>query len=247
MGDVKEQILLFLTKCDELKSCKFIMATTKIKDVLKCIVNCPDLYGLFDAVTKEFNYPLMKQKCLVSSDDGYVIKSYVALPRQLHERLAFIFCLLVEFDRDNINFNDFLARYFTEDGSYSASYRSFCNGIIKPLEEAVLQAFEGKVQLPSKDVNLTLKKNSMKSQLLSVLNLAIGEEIRHIESCNLAEEDVAGGKKILSELLNAIKEEKSGYIDAIMCGYNYFVLYNRCVSDGVASLMQTISAYEDTL
>ncbi len=247
MADTKEQILSFLTKCDELKKCKFIMATTKIKDVLKCIVNCPDLYRLFSSVTKQFNYPAMKQKCLVISDDGYSAKCYITLPRPLHERLAFLFCLLVEFDKDSINLNDFLARYFTEDGSYVASYRAFCDGIIKPLEEGVLQAFEDKVRLPSPDVKLALKKNSMKSELLSVLSLAITEEIQHIESCHLAEEDLEGGKKILTELLTAIKEENVGYINAIACGYNYFVLYNRCVSEGVATLLQTIAAYVNTL
>lgn len=247
MSDAKEQILLFLTKCDDLKKCKFIMATTKLKDVLKCIVNCPELYGLFSAVTKEFNYPAMKQRCLVTSDDGYISKSHITLPRSLHDRLAFLFCLLVDFDRDSINLNDFLARYFTEDGSYAASYRAFCDGIIKPLEEAVVQAFEGRVQLPSPDVKLALKKNAMKSELIAVLNLAIKEEIQHIESCHLAEEDLQGGKKILTELLKAIMEENVGYIDAIVCGYNYFVLHNRCVSEGVATLMTTIEAYENAL
>lgn len=247
MGDAKEQILMFLTKCDELKKSKFIMATTKLKDVLKCIVNCPELYNLFSTVTKDFNYPAMKQRCLVASDDGYLAKYYITLPRSLYDRLAFLFCLLVEFDQGSINLNDFLARYFTEDGSYAASYRAFCDGIIKPLEESVMQAFEGKVKLPSPDVKLALKKNAMKSELIAVLNLAIKEEIQHIESCHLAEEDLAGGKKILTELLNAIMEENIGYIDAIVCGYNYFVLYNRCVSEGVATLMQTIEAYENTL
>lgn len=247
MDDAKEQILLFLTKCDELKKCKFIMATTKLKDVLKCIVNCPELYGLFSAVTKQFNYPAMKQRCLLTSDDGYLSKSRISLPRSLHDRLAFLFCLLVDFDRDIINLNDFLARYFTEDGSYAASYRAFCDGIVKPLEEAVVQAFEGRVQLPSPDVKLALKKNAMKSELIGVLNLAITEEIKHIESCHLAEEDLHGGKKILTELLKAIMEENVGYIDAIVCGYNYFVLHNRCVSEGVATLMTTIEAYENTL
>ena len=33
-------------------------------------------------------------------------------------------------------------------------------------------------------------------------------------------------------------------IDAVICGYNYFILYNRCVSDEVASLIEFISEYE---
>ena len=108
MTDTKEQILSFLEKCEELKSCKFIMATTKIKDLLKCIVNCPELYRLFETVTRKFDYPAAKEQCLISVDDGVLPQSYVMLPQTVGARLAFIFCLLVEFDKNTLNFNDFL-------------------------------------------------------------------------------------------------------------------------------------------
>ncbi len=103
------------------------MATTKIKDLLKCIVNSPELYRLFDTVTKDYDYLSAKSKCLVRSGDGFSGKNYVVLPKTVGQRLAFIFCLLVEFDRDTLNFNDFLQIYFSEDGSYISSYRAFCN------------------------------------------------------------------------------------------------------------------------
>ena len=93
MTDTKEQIKSFLDKCEELKSCKFIMATTKIKDLLKCIVNCPELYRLFEAVTKDFNYISAKSRCLVTVNDGVFTRSYVVLPDTVGQRLAFIFCL----------------------------------------------------------------------------------------------------------------------------------------------------------
>ena len=64
--NIREQVLSFLDCCDEIFKCKFIMATTKIKDILKCIVNCPELYRLFEAVTQNFNYPEVKPQCLCS-------------------------------------------------------------------------------------------------------------------------------------------------------------------------------------
>ena len=112
------------------------MATTKIKDLLKCIVNCPELYRLFETVTKNFDYPAAKSECLVSVNDGVLPTDCVVLPETVGRRLAFIFCLLVEFDKDTVNFNDFLRLYFPEDGSYFASYRAFCNIIIKGFRNA---------------------------------------------------------------------------------------------------------------
>ena len=36
-------------------------------------------------------------------------------------------------------------------------------------------------------------------------------------------------------------------IDALICGYNYFILYNKCVSDGVAPLIESLVEFEQAL
>ena len=239
MKDTKEQIAEFFESCEELKKCKFIMATTKIKDLLKCIVNCPDLYRLFEAVTKNFNYPVVKAQCLVTENDGPFARSYVTLPQTVGERLAFIFCLLVEFDKDTINFNDFLRRFYPEDGSYFASYHAFCNSIIKSLQDAVAQVFKEELSAPVPEV-----ANPVKAQLLSALNLGISEEMQFISQSSISEDDKEGGLKILAELFKAVRAENEELIDALLCGYNYFLLYHRCVSDSLKALIETVGEYE---
>lgn len=223
------------------------MATTKIKDLLKCIVNCPDLYRMFEAVTRNFNYPAVKAQCLIAVNDGVFERNYVKLPQTVGERLAFIFCLFVEFDRDSINFNDFLQRYFPEDGSYFASYHAFCNTIIKALQDAVAQVFSEELNQQTESEPVQNRSNALKAELMSVLNLAISEEMQSIMQSSITEEDKEGGVKILSQLFAAVKAENKELIDALICGYNYFVLYHRCVSDGVRALIETIGAYEQTL
>ena len=184
MPNTKEQVLSFLEKCEELKNCKFIMATTKIKDLLKCIVNCPELYRLFETVTKNFDYPAAKSECLVSVNDGVLPTDCVVLPETVGRRLAFIFCLLVEFDKDTVNFNDFLRLYFPEDGSYFASYRAFCNIIIKGLQECVLQVFKDELDaVPSSE------PNSDKAEILSALEMSISQEMYFIADYAMPAED----------------------------------------------------------
>ncbi|MDE6505421.1 MAG: hypothetical protein K2L42_06085 [Clostridia bacterium] len=242
MADVKEQIFSFVDKCEELKSCKFIMATTKIKDILKCIVNCPELYRLFEAVTKDFDYPEVKSQCLVTYDDGVLPQNFVVLPKTLGQRLAFIFCLLVEFDKGAINFNDFLRRYFPEDGSYFASYRAFCDLVIKSLQDCVLQVF--KEQLAEYD---NYEPNVQTAELISALDLAIAQEIEFVANYALGQADKENGIKILTALAGAVKEKKEELIDALICGYNYFALHFGCVSDGITELIQLLEAYEKNL
>lgn len=243
MSSTKEQVLSFLDKCEELKKCKFIMATTKIKDLLKCVVNCPDLYRLFEAVTKDFNYLSAKSQCLVTVNDGVFTRSYVVLPQTVGQRLAFIFCLFVEFDKDNINLNDFLRQYFPEDGSYFASYQAFCNTIVKGLQDCVSQVFREELSLPSPADGTGIKTG----ELVSALGVAFSQEAKFLADSNVIEEDKQNGFKILNALSKSVKEGNVEFIDALVCGYTYFVLNNNCVSDAIAELIELIEAYEKTL
>lgn len=242
MMSTKEQVLSFLQKCDELKSCKFIMATSKIKDLLKCIVNCPELYRLFETVTRDFDYTAERKACLVNTDDGIMKRSYIALPRTLGDRLAFIFCLLVEIDRETINFNDFLRQYFAEDGSYFACYEAFCNKIIKSLQEAISQVFEEELQsMPDG------KPNVEAAELISALELAFAKEMQFVSQSAIPDDDKENGVKILSSLLKAVKERREELVESLLCGYNYFVLQLGCVSDGIAELIQLIEVYQKSV
>ncbi len=235
MNSTKEQITSFLDKCDELKSCKFIMATTKIKDLLKSIVNCCELYKLFEAVTKDFNYLAVKSQCLVSLNDGLLQRNYVILPKTVGQRLAFIFCLLVEFDRETINFNDFLMRYYPEDGSFFASYQAFGNSIIKSLKDCVEHAF--------KDL-LAESKEKQNVSPVAALGLVVAQEMKYIASSSILEEDKENGLKILSALFESVKARDEEKCDALLCGYNYFVLHNNCVSDSISELIKLVEACE---
>ena len=244
MKSTKEQVLEFLGKCDEITNCKFIMASTKIKDLLKCIVNSPELYGLFDKVTQNFNYPEQKAKCLINGSGAF--PGRVILPQTVGQRLAFIFCLLVEFDRDTINLNDFLQMYFLEDGSYFGSYKAFCDTIIVGLADLIKQIFKDQLEAVEPVVENNSVKNSEKLKLFSAIALAVDSEREYI--LNTAPKDeVEGALKMLDALVFAVKQENEELIDALICGYNYFVLYNKCVSDNVAPLIELIAEFEELL
>ena len=245
MQSTKEQIESFLFKCEEIKNCKFIVAPTKISDLLKCIVNCRELYGLFDAVTNNFDYPTVKSNCLVTISDSVYERSYVTLPQKPADMLAFIFCLLVEFDNNTIGFNDFLRKYFPEDGSYAASYRAFCTVIIKNLQETVMQVFES--VLVEENSEAPVQPDAKKAQLMSVADILISEEIDYITKCALPDEDKEGGLKILYQLLASIRAYDKNLIEALACGYNYFILYNKCISENVAQLFAFIVEFEESL
>lgn len=244
MSDTKEQILSFIDACNELKKCKFIMAPVKIKDILKCIVNSPDLYNLFNLATKDFNYLQERSNYLVTINDGLFTRSFVVMPQDFNKILAFSFCLLVEFDNNTLDFNEFLRRYFPEDGSYFSSFHAFCNTIIKAMQEAVLQIFRDDLEKPAFAQKDLSENRAERTSLLTAIDLAISEEKQFISTNEkIPEGDKEGAFSILTQLYEAVKNENRSLITALVCGYNYFVLYYDCLSDGVASLVRQIAEY----
>jgi hypothetical protein len=253
MQSVNKQISDFLDRCNELKNCKFIMATTKIKDLLKSIVNSSELYELFNTVTSNFDYLEAKRKCFVEASDGFGNTSYIILPETVGDRLAFIFCLLVEFDRDTINFNWFLQHYFSEDGSYYASYHAFCDTVISSLEQIIKEIFEKELadtQSEQPTINqesAQVQPNASLANYLSRINLLIAQEKQFILESSIPEDDKQAGYNILTEIMTAVKSGNVELINALVCGYNYYILYNNSISQSIQPLFETIRLYEEEL
>ncbi len=237
METVKAQITDFLTKCEELRNCKFIMATTKIKDLLKAIVNSSELYELFNTVASGFDYPAVKQRCFKEGN-----RCRVVLPDTVGERLAFIFCLLVEFDRNDINFNAFLQKYYPKDGSFYSSYHLFCDEVIGGLESIICDVFakeleeEDRPQITARAFRPALKAPAG-SNLASIL---ISAECEAVAAAPIAEDDKEAARAILNSLAEAVENGDYQLIKSLTCGYNYFMLYTNFVSDSVAELFDEL-------
>lgn len=255
----KAQITDFLNKCEELRNCKFIMATTKIKDLLKSIVNSADLYELFNTVASNFDYVAAKQKCFVEADGMYG-NCKVILPDTIGDRLAFIFCLLVEFDRNDINFNAFLQKYYPKDGSYYASYHLFCDEVIGSLEAIICDVFhdvfeEPQQALPQSQPEARIAYNAEPPRVpnpkaaaqINAVCMLIESEKESVESSALSEEDKEAALSMLQSLTEAVRAGDGALIKSLTCGYNYLVMQAVFVSDTLAMLFEALGDYLSTL
>lgn len=146
------EVEYFLNKCDELMNSSFILAKSKLSELLKAITASETLTKLFTSVVSGFDYIKAKKECFVSTTDGRTLKKMLVLPQFPTDKLAFIFCLLVDFDREKIRFNDFLVTYFNCYDDYARSFNNFCDQVIFPFRTLVRQAFipsaDGSVEFP---------------------------------------------------------------------------------------------------
>lgn len=265
---VKEQITDFLSKCEEVRNCKFIMATTRIKDLLKSIVNSPELYELFNTVASNFDYNAAKQQAFLEVDSAFYGNSRVVLPETVGDRLAFIFCLLVEIDRNDINLNVFLQKFYPKDGSYYASYHLFCDEVIGSLENIICDIYSQELAFSEppmiEETSETVSsigtaesepetveyKKSMSPDAVTRLNavcILIVSERDNIEASVLEEDEKTAGCLILNSLLDAVKNGDVALIQSLTCGYNYFALQNSFISQTFNDMFEAIANFIDAL
>ena len=155
----------------------------------------------------------------------------LVLPENRAERLAFILCLLVQFDHHSINFNNFLQRYFAEDGSYFSSFHSFCDTVIGSMEELISDLFREELEEKEESSQTTSETpaENFKSapdpeaaEKLTVISLLIANEKQIIADSAMSDGEKRDGITMLNELEGAIRDGRAGSVEAILRGYEYY-------------------------
>ena len=219
MDTGREQIDLFLQRCDEVMQSKFILADSKISELLKSIAASDLLYAFFREITRDFDYPAAREKYM---NYGYESsqKRRLLFPSDPSEKLAFIFCLLVDLDNMTIDLSDFLREYFYEDGSVYESYYAFCNQVIKPFKNDVKSIFRGGLPiegvLPGSGKGNGGREEPGGNDLLRT----VAAERDAVFASRLPDEKKVDALIILNALENC--ECKGDAVCGLLCGYSYF-------------------------
>ncbi|MDE6617519.1 MAG: hypothetical protein K2K13_00625 [Clostridiales bacterium] len=113
----------FLSACESLKNCKYVLAESKIAALLKSIADNKQLYSMFAASLYEFDYSKTFSTCV---NNG----SFV-LPTEPKKAIALVFRILLDIDSGKIELRNFLEAYFYSP-MINESYARFCLEIITP-------------------------------------------------------------------------------------------------------------------
>ena len=253
MGNTKAEVTDFLNKCDQLRASKFIMATTRIKDILKSIAGSEALYGMFSEITAGFDYVAAKRKYFIGGGERFYGRSRLILPENAAERLAFTFCLLVEFDHGDINFNEFLRRYFAVDGSYFSSFHDFCDKVILSMEEIIREVFAAELAQDDATASAAEAQRVEAAQLyaqrgaagmagingmtgtvgaagtdkISAVGILINGEKNYIASLQMSKAEKEDGFAMLDALFSAVRGGNAEAADAILRGYEYYLACHK--------------------
>ncbi|MBD5131681.1 MAG: hypothetical protein HDT28_03695 [Clostridiales bacterium] len=116
----------FLTACENLRNCKFVIAETKITALLKAIADNKQLYSMFGMALYGFDYELTFSECISTNN-------IFSLPTEPKKAIALVFRILLDIDAGKMPLQNFLSAYF-HSASLNESYARFCLEILAPFE-----------------------------------------------------------------------------------------------------------------
>ena len=216
-----QQLNRFFQACDKLMNEKYMVADARIEEVLRSIAESRALTDLFSAATERFDYPAAKRIYLRFPASPTSAHGKAFLPKDRGEVLAFVFCLLVDLDAGRIKFDDFLLRYFYEDGSYTASFALFSDRMLRPFRDIVQECFPDVVK-PVRQDSAVQKARQRSASLEAFTAIAI-EERERLKSVSLSAVDAVNGDLLLSEMIQAAGKNNITQIKALVAGYSYFL------------------------
>ena len=115
----------FLSACEALKNCKYVLAESKITALLKSIADNKQLYSMFAEALYEFDYSRTFASC--------VNNGTFSLPNEPKKAIALVFRILLDIDNGKIELRNFLEAYFYSS-MINESYARFCLEIITPFQ-----------------------------------------------------------------------------------------------------------------
>lgn len=129
MTDDLSMVTEFEEACNDMASCRYILADGKIIKILQTIALSNVLQSVIGGALKGFDYAETAR----SWQGGFVE------PTTEKDHVALTMCILSDIDNGKIILSDFLRRFFWED-NINTAYTAFCNKLIEPFKRCVVEA-----------------------------------------------------------------------------------------------------------
>lgn len=125
----------FLNSCDDLISCKFLVAEYKITKLLKDIANSSEICSLIAECLQSYNRDREFARTYIQDGHGQFV---CVMPTEEFKIVALVFCTLADIDNKKIDFTDFIKRFF---GREEKPFEAFVQTMIVPFKNLIAEAF----------------------------------------------------------------------------------------------------------
>lgn len=127
----------FISACDELITCKYLIAESKIQKLLGVLAETPQATELVADCMEQFNRDREIAKAFIQEGK---MKYACVMPEEEFKIIGLVFCILVDINNGRVDFNDFIRRFFSE-GQNSVPFKNFIFTMILPFRNLIAEAF----------------------------------------------------------------------------------------------------------
>ena len=134
---INESIQKFLNCCDEVASCKFLVAEHKIQKLLGVLASTSEVVELVADCMEQFNRDREFMRAFVQDEKG---QFHCYMPEEEYKIIAMVFCILADIDAGKLDFGDFVKRFFSDDAELTP-FENFIDKMILPFKKLISEAF----------------------------------------------------------------------------------------------------------
>ena len=205
-----EDLAGFKAAADELMSSKYILAEKRISDLLKTIATNSELLDLFRTALSGYNYSVEFNKSRTSSKG----KPKLVLPKNQARKIAYIFCLLMEFDTGKRSLKDFLDTYYYMPQP-NASLALWTKDMITVFKDVTEYLYVNGIEtlLDNEEIDYSLRRQ-------------VGEILENMNALLVRSSSVGADTKrdlfvILSAVENSLTPNKADVLKALTIGLEH--------------------------
>lgn len=226
-----KKIEYFVALCDDLISCKFLVAESKIKKLLVALAETQPIYELVSDCMEMFNRDREMNKSFVTDGKG---RFWCVMPTEEYKIIALVFCTLADIDQHKIDFTDFIKRFFDDEEGVNC-YTSFARRMILPFRELIAEAFgqakrygETSEEEPQPEEQETqeIQENNLFDDCK---NLAKDMLVEMQENLRFEDKAVSDLKVILTEIQLACDAKNKNLVYALSVGARYASKGIKCI------------------
>lgn len=217
MQENYQSVRRFLDTLTELIGAKYSAAAGLIRKALMQLAESKELKEAMKAVTRDFDYPAALSRYLKYPASKGARYGAAYLPTERKTVVAFVFCLLMDFDAGRIRLDDFLLDYFYVDGSYTAAFQKFADRMLRPFRDILADAFPTREETAAAD-------NAGEEAFGSFFDMLNAERER-IGAFSLREEELRAADVLFEGFHAAAGRRDSAALRALAEGYRYFLRY----------------------
>jgi len=203
----------FNDTCDHFLNGKYILAETKISDILKAISESDKIKNIIASCIENYNFSLAFKEAV--GENGAIV-----LPDDAKGIISFCFSLLYNIDEHNINFFDFLNHYYGYNELAGLdSYKTFASSIILPFKEALNNVYMR--------THILVETQDYQDNIYNRIKKVCEISYATIDNYKLKDINKEELTTILDAMVLACNRNDKETVYALLVALDYFTLYNK--------------------